>query len=62
MILTLNRKTHKAYNRVREQNSLKGLLGFDLHGKTVGVIGTGNIGKAFAKIVLGFGCKVLALI
>jgi D-lactate dehydrogenase len=61
MILTLNRKTHKAYNRVREQNfSLKGLLGFD--GKTVGVIGTGNIGKAFAKIVLGFGCKVLALI
>jgi D-lactate dehydrogenase len=61
MILTLNRKTHKAY-RVREQNfSLKGLLGFDLHGKTVGVIGTGNI-KAFAKIVLGFGCKVLALI
>jgi D-lactate dehydrogenase len=61
MILTLNRKTHKAYNRVREQNfSLNGLLGFDIHGKTVGVIGTGNIGKAFAKIVLGFGCKVLA--
>jgi D-lactate dehydrogenase len=51
MILTLNRKTHKTYNRVREQNfSLKGLLGFDLHGKTVEVIGTGNIGKAFAKI------------
>lgn len=61
MILTLNRKTHKAYNRVREQNfSLNGLLGFDLHGKTVGVVGTGNIGKAFAKIVSGFGCKVLA--
>lgn len=61
MILTLNRKTHKAYNRVREQNfSLNGLLGFDLHGKTVGIIGTGNIGKAFAKIVTGFGCKVLA--
>ena len=61
MILTLNRKTHKAYNRVREQNfSLNGLLGFDLHGKTVGIVGTGNIGKAFAKIVLGFGCKVLA--
>lgn len=61
MILTLNRKTHKAYNRVREQNfSLNGLLGFDLHGKTVGIIGTGNIGKAFAKIVKGFGCKVLA--
>lgn len=61
MILTLNRKTHKAYNLVREQNfSLNGLLGFDLHGKTVGVIGTGNIGTAFAKIVLGFGCKVVA--
>jgi D-lactate dehydrogenase len=61
MILTLNRKTHKAYNRVREQNfSLNGLLGFDLHSKTVGVIGTGNIGKAFCKIMLGFGCKVLA--
>ncbi|MFA9188825.1 2-hydroxyacid dehydrogenase [Flavobacterium sp. FBOR7N2.3] len=61
MILTLNRKTHKAYNRVREQNfSLNGLLGFDLHGKTVGIIGTGNIGKAFSKIIKGFGCKVLA--
>ena len=61
MILTLNRKIHKAYNRVREQNfSLNGLLGFDLHGKTVGIIGTGNIGKAFSKIVKGFGCKVLA--
>ena len=61
MLLTLNRKTHKAYNRVREQNfSLQGLLGFDLHGKTVGVIGTGNIGKAFCKIMLGFGCRVLA--
>jgi D-lactate dehydrogenase len=61
MILTLNRKTHKAYNRVREQNfSLNGLLGFDLHGKTVGVIGTGNIGRAFCKIMAGFGCKVLA--
>lgn len=61
MIQTLNRKTHKAYNRVREQNfSLNGLLGFDLHGKTIGVIGTGNIGKAFCKIMLGFGCKVMA--
>ena len=61
MILTLNRKTHKAYNRVREQNfSLNGLLGFDLFGKTIGIIGTGNIGKAFAKIALGFGCKVRA--
>jgi len=61
MVLTLNRKTHKAYNRVREQNFvLNGLLGFDLHGKTVGVIGTGNIGQAFCKIMIGFGCKVLA--
>ncbi|CAN5838385.1 2-hydroxyacid dehydrogenase [soil metagenome] len=61
MILTLNRKTHKAYNRVREQNfSLNGLLGFDVNGKTIGVIGTGNIGKAFCRIALGFGCKVLA--
>lgn len=61
MLLTLNRKTHKAYNRVREQNfSLDGLLGFNLHGKTIGVIGTGKIGKAFIKIMLGFGCRVLA--
>ena len=61
MMLTLNRKTHKAYNRVREQNfALNGLLGFDVYGKTIGVIGTGNIGKAFCKIMLGFGCRVLA--
>ncbi|WP_025142412.1 2-hydroxyacid dehydrogenase [Pedobacter jeongneungensis] len=61
MLLTLNRKTHKAYNRVREQNfSLSGLMGFNLFGKTVGVIGTGKIGAAFCKIMLGFGCKVLA--
>jgi D-lactate dehydrogenase len=60
MILTLNRKIHKAYNRVREQNfSLQGLMGFALHGKTVGVIGTGRIGKALCRILLGFGCKVL---
>lgn len=60
MILTLNRKTHKAYNRVREQNfSLQGLMGFDLYGKTVGVIGTGKIGKALCRILLGFGCNVL---
>lgn len=61
MLLTLNRKTHKAYNRVREQNfSLNGLLGFNLHRKRVGVIGTGKIGKAFCKIMLGFGCDVWA--
>src|SRR5882672_286212 len=61
MMLTLNRKTHKAYNRVREQNfSLNGLLGFDVHNKTVGVVGTGHIGKAFCKIMLGFGCTVMA--
>ncbi len=61
MMMTLNRKTHKAYNRVRDQNfSLNGLLGFDLHGKTVGVIGTGNIGQVFCQIMTGFGCKILA--
>ncbi len=61
LIMTLNRKTNKAYNRVREQNfSLNGLLGFNVHNKTVGVIGTGNIGHAFCKIMLGLGCKVMA--
>ena len=61
LILTLNRKTHKAYNRVRENNfSLERLTGFDLYGKTVGVIGTGKIGIAFCKIMLGFGCNVFA--
>lgn len=61
MLQTINRKTHKAYNRVREQNfSLNGLLGFNLHGKTIGVVGTGKIGKAFCNIMLGFGCKILA--
>ena len=61
LILTLNRKTHKAYNRVREGNfSLDRLTGFDLHGKTVGVIGTGKIGEVFCGIMQGFGCKVLA--
>ncbi|AWV98806.1 2-hydroxyacid dehydrogenase [Arcticibacterium luteifluviistationis] len=61
LILTLNRKTHKAYNRVREGNfSLQNLTGFDLYNKTVGVIGTGEIGAIFCKIMLGFGCKVLA--
>jgi len=61
LILTLNRKTHKAYNRVREGNfSLTNLAGFNLHNKTAGVVGTGKIGSAFCKIMLGFGCKVLA--
>lgn len=61
MLLTLNRKTHKAYNRVREQNfSLNGLQGYNLHGKSIGVIGTGNIGQAFCKIMLGFGGTVKA--
>ena len=61
LILTLNRKTHKAYNRVREGNfSLQNLIGFDLYKKSVGVIGTGKIGAAFCKIMLGFGCKVMA--
>lgn len=62
MILTLNRKYHKAYNRVREGNfTLDGLLGFDLMGKTVGVVGTGRIGLLVARILgCGFGCKVLA--
>ncbi|MDM7861031.1 2-hydroxyacid dehydrogenase [Alteromonas sp. ASW11-36] len=60
LILTLNRKMHKAYNRVKEGNfALQGLLGFTMHGKTIGIIGTGNIGKAFVRIALGFGCKVL---
>lgn len=61
LILSLSRKTHKAFNRVRDNNfSLEGLAGFNLHGKTIGVIGTGAIGKAFCSIALGFGCKVLA--
>lgn len=61
MIMTLNRKTHKAYNRVREQNfSLNGLLGFDLYKKTVGVIGTGHIGEVFCRILHGLGCNILA--
>jgi D-lactate dehydrogenase len=61
LILTLTRKTHKAYNRVRENNfSLNNLLGFNLFGKTVGIIGTGEIGSAFFNIMQGFGCKVIA--
>ncbi|GAA0881122.1 2-hydroxyacid dehydrogenase [Algoriphagus jejuensis] len=61
LILTLARKTHKAYNRVRENNfSLEGLTGVNIHGKTIGVIGTGAIGRAFCRIAKGFGCKVIA--
>ncbi len=61
LILTLNRKFHRAYNRVREGNfALEGLVGFDLHGRTVGVVGTGKIGAAFARIMAGMGCRLLA--
>ena len=61
MILSLNRKFHKAYTRVRDGNfSLDGLLGFDLHKKTVGVIGTGKIGQIFSHIMQGLGCTVIA--
>lgn len=60
LMLGLNRKTHRAYNRVREGNfALEGLLGFDMHGRTVGIIGTGKIGSIVARIVTGFGCRVL---
>lgn len=60
MILCLNRKLHKAYNRVRDDNfALDGLLGFNLHGKTAGLIGTGRIGVATAKILVGFGMQLL---
>jgi len=61
LILTLNRKIHRSYSRVREGNfSLNGLLGFDLHGCTVGIIGTGKIGFIVAQILKGFGCNLLA--
>jgi len=61
LILTLNRKLYRAYIRVRDDNfELNGLLGFDIHGKTVGVVGTGKIGLCFAKIIHGFGAKLLA--
>ena len=60
LILALNRKLHRAYNRVREGNfALEGLLGFDLSGKTVGIVGTGNIGTVLARILNGFGCNLI---
>jgi D-lactate dehydrogenase len=60
LVLTLNRKMYKAYNRVRDDNfSLEGLLGFDLYGSTVGIIGTGKIGMVFARIMQGFGTSLL---
>lgn len=60
LLLSLNRKIHRAYLRVKELNfSLDGLVGFDLCGKTVGIIGTGKIGKIFAQIMASFGCRVL---
>ena len=60
LILALDRQVHRAHARVREGNfALNGLLGFDLHGKTVGVVGTGRIGAIVARILNGFGCRVL---
>jgi D-lactate dehydrogenase len=60
LLLAINRKIHRAYNRTRDSNfSLDGLMGFDLHGKTVAVVGTGKIGRVFARIMLGFGCEVI---
>ncbi len=61
MILALDRKYHRAHNRVREGNfSLDGLLGFDLHTRTVGIVGTGKIGHLVARILSGFGCRIIA--
>jgi D-lactate dehydrogenase len=61
LILSLNRRIHRAYNRVREGNfSLDGLLGFNLYGRTVGIIGTGKIGLILGNIMKGFGCQLLA--
>ncbi len=62
LILTLNRQTHRAFNRIREGNfSLNGLQGFDLNGKTIGIVGTGRIGKVIATIMHGFSCRVIAM-
>ncbi len=61
LMMSLNRKIHKAYNRTREANfALSGLMGFDMYGKTAGIIGTGKIGKALVRILTGFGMKILA--
>lgn len=61
LIMTLNRKTHRAYYRIKDNNfSINGLIGFDMKDKTVGVVGTGHIGRIFIKIMLGFGCRVIA--
>ena len=61
LVLSLNRHLHRAYNRTRDGDfSLHGLTGFDLVGKTVGVVGTGQIGATFARIMAGFGCELLA--
>ncbi len=61
LILALNRRTYRSYTRVREGNfALEGLLGFDLNGRTVGIVGTGRIGAVVARIMTGFGCRVLA--
>jgi D-lactate dehydrogenase len=61
LILALNRKIYRAYARVREMNfALDGLLGFDLHGRTIGIVGTGRIGSVVARIMIGFGCRVIA--
>jgi D-lactate dehydrogenase len=60
LLLAINRKVHRAYGRTRDSNfALDGLMGFDLHGKTVAVVGTGKIGLVFARIMLGFGCEVI---
>jgi D-lactate dehydrogenase len=62
LILGLNRKLPRAFARVRDGNfTLEGLLGFDLHGRTVGIVGTGKIGTVFAGIMKGFGCRLLAV-
>ncbi len=60
MLMTVNRRLHRAYNRTREFNfRLAGLMGSDIHGRTVGVVGTGKIGAVFARIMHGFGCRLL---